>query len=65
MNLLKKKDIALRVYEPIKLIAVTVNPYSPYGFRIDSDLLVETLKGSLQDAGIRIPVFDVLSKDYL
>ena len=64
INLLKKKNIALRVYEPIKLIAVTVNPYSPYGFRVDSAILVESLKGSLREAGIEIPVFDVLSKDY-
>ena len=65
MNLLKKKSIALRVYEPVTLIAVTVNPYSPYGFRVDSDLFVETLRGSLREAGIEIPVFDVLSKEYL
>jgi hypothetical protein len=65
MNLLKKNRISLCVFESIQLIALTVNPYSPYGFRVDSDLLVNTLKNSLQDAGIDIPVFDVLSKDYL
>jgi hypothetical protein len=65
MNLLKKKNITLRVHEPVKLIAVTVNPYSPYGICVDSNLLVNTLKHSLQDAGINIPVFNVLSKGYL
>ncbi|MBU8914262.1 MAG: hypothetical protein KOO61_09595 [Spirochaetales bacterium] len=65
MKLLKKKSVSLQVHEPIALIAVTVNPYSPYGFRVDSDLLVETMKGSLRDAGMETPVFDVLSKDYL
>lgn len=53
--------MALRVYDPITIIAVTVNPYSPYGFRVDSGLLVETMKGSLREAGIEIPVFDVLN----
>jgi len=65
MNLLRKNRISLCVFESIQLIALTVNPYSPYGFRVDSGILVNTLKNSLQDAGIDIPVFDVLSKDYL
>lgn len=65
MKLLKKKNVSLQVHEPIALIAVTVNPCSPYGFRVDSDLLVETMRGSLKDAGMETPVFDVLSKDYL
>ena len=65
INLLKKNRIRLCVYEPIKLIALTVNPYSPYDFRVDSDLLLDNMRESLRKAGIEIPVFDVLSKDYL
>ena len=64
MKLLKRRSISLRVYEPITLLAVTVNPSSPYGSGVQSDLLVETMKGSLGDAGMETPVFDVLSKDY-
>ena len=63
-NLLKKNKIRLCVLEPIQLFAITVNPYSPYDFRVDSDLLVETLKNSLRETGFSIPVFDVLAKDY-
>ena len=65
MKLLKQRSISLRVYEPITLIAVTVNPHSPYGSGVHPGLLVETMKGSLRDAGMETPVFDVLSKDYL
>lgn len=65
MKLLKKRSISLRAYGPITLIAVTVNPYSPYGSGVHSDLLVETMKRSLRDTGMETPVFDVLSKDYL
>ena len=65
MKLLKKRSISLRVYKPIMLIAVTVNPSSPYGSGVYPDLLVETMKGSLRDAGMGTPVFDVLSKEYL
>ncbi|MCF6334525.1 MAG: hypothetical protein L3J12_02150 [Spirochaetales bacterium] len=65
MNLLKKNRIRLCVYEPIKLIALTVNPYSPYDFRVDSELLRDSMRESLCRAGIEIPVFDVLAKDYL
>lgn len=65
INSLKKKSISLCVHESINLIALTVNPYSPYGFRVDSDLLLESLSGSLRETGIEIPVFDVLSKNYL
>ncbi len=64
-NILRKNKITLCVFEPIKLIAITANPYSPYDFRVGSDLLVEALKESLKAAGIKIPVFDVLSKEYL
>lgn len=65
MNLLKKKNITLMVQNAIKLIAVTVNPYSPYGFRVDSNLLAETLWDSLTASGLQIPVFDVLSEEYI
>jgi len=63
-NLLGKNRIKICVYEPVRLVAITANPYSPYDFRVDSDLLVAVLKESLKEAGFKIPVFDVLSKDY-
>ncbi len=65
INLLKKNRIRLCVFEPIKLIALTINPYSPYDFRVDSDLLLDNMRESLKKSGIEIPVFDVMSKDYL
>lgn len=64
LNILKKNNISIQVFNPVKLIAITVNPYSPYGFWIDSDFLVETLKGELIKAGILVPVFDVMAKNY-
>ena len=65
LNLLKKSRIRLCVYEPIKLIALTVNPYSPYNFRVDSDLLLDNMREAFGKACIKIPVFDVMSKEYL
>lgn len=65
MNLVKKNRIRLCVYESIKLIALTVNPFSPYDSMVDSDLLLDNMRESLRKSGIEIPVFDVLSKDYL
>ena len=47
----------ISVLQKSKLIAVTVNPTSPSGYRLDSDLLC----ARLQDA-IELPVFDLLKE---
>jgi hypothetical protein len=64
IKILMNKNIVIRVFKSVRLIAITVNPYSPYGFRIDSDYLVQTLKLTLLNAGIDLPVFDVKAKNY-
>jgi hypothetical protein len=59
MSLLKKHDIKLYVLEGMNLPAVTVNPVSPYGVKLDSDTLIRLLKEKLD-----VPVYDLMSKDY-
>ncbi|MDI3547512.1 MAG: hypothetical protein PWR10_1164 [Halanaerobiales bacterium] len=60
LNLLEKRRIKLQVYNPINLIAVTVNPVSPYGVCLNSCKLVCRLRKELKD----IPVYDIMSEEY-
>lgn len=59
-NLLKKYKIKLNVYNSMKLIAVTVNPTSPYGIKLNSERIVHKLQDSLSN----VPVYDVLGIGY-
>lgn len=43
-----------------KLIAVTVNPVSPHGYRLDSETLVK----EMQDA-LNVPVYDIKQLEYI
>ena len=64
MNLFRKNGIRLSVQSGIKLLALTVNPYSPYGFLADSETLTAKISEYLESAGRDIPVYDVLSESY-
>ncbi|WP_457557401.1 lysine 5,6-aminomutase reactivase subunit KamB [Candidatus Harpocratesius sp.] len=57
-NLLKKTSWTLQVLKPIKLICITVNPYSPLGYHFESTLLQQELRRH-----IKIPIIDVLNGD--
>jgi hypothetical protein len=60
LNLLERRNIKLKVFNPINLIAVTVNPVSPCGARLSSRVIVNKLRQELKD----IPVYDVMSNEY-
>lgn len=55
-KILKKKGIAIRVMNRINLLAVTVNPYSPYGYNFDAKDFLHTLEKRLPN----IAVIDVM-----
>lgn len=59
LDLLKKYNIDLRILHGIDLVAVTVNPVSPYGVDLSSDKIINNLKKRLE-----VPVYDLLSEDY-
>ena len=58
-NLLRNNNFKIFVLKKIKLLAITVNPISPYGVRLDSDKIISGLKKNLD-----IPVYDLLSSSY-
>ncbi len=64
MKLFRIKGIKLYVQSGIKLLALTINPYSPYGFSADSETLSAKIREYLERAGRDIPVYDVLSESY-
>jgi hypothetical protein len=53
---LKVRGAALYVMNPVNLLAVTVNPVSPGGLRLDGHELQRRVAG-----GLNVPVFDVLA----
>ncbi|MGV8145502.1 MAG: hypothetical protein ACLKAK_00915 [Alkaliphilus sp.] len=55
-KMLKKKGISIRVMDKINLLAVTLNPYSPYGYNFDSKDFLHALKKRLP----KIAVIDVV-----
>ncbi|MBT9141936.1 MAG: hypothetical protein DDT32_00985 [Syntrophomonadaceae bacterium] len=61
LNLLRKAGIDLHVMDETKLVAVTVNPISPYGINLDSNIIVSKLRETLKE----VPVYDLLGKEYL
>lgn len=60
INLAKKHKISLFTLNKIKLLAITVNPVSPYGIKLFSGKLIDQLKEKLPD----IPVYDLMQDDY-
>jgi hypothetical protein len=53
-NKFLKKGGILKVLTPIKIIALTINPTSPYGYNFDKNIFFK----ALQDH-IKIPIFDL------
>lgn len=61
LNLLKKSGLELQVLDAVKLIAVTVNPFSPYGVALDAKVIINRLREHLENT----PVYDLLGEEYL
>ncbi len=55
----KKINMKIHVIDEIKLIAVTVNPYSPEGYFFDSEVFKEKLQHYLSD----VPVINVMTEN--
>lgn len=55
---LDSKGIRLSCIDPINVAAITVNPYSPYGWNIDANELMEMIKSHTD-----IPVLNVLEEN--
>ncbi|MGL4731142.1 MAG: hypothetical protein ACRCW0_06130 [Clostridium sp.] len=55
----QKQGGIIKVLEPIKVLCVTTNPKSPYGYEFDKEKFVKALKEELD-----IPVFDVIGGIY-
>ena len=51
---MRLRGIELRVLESVNLVAVTVNPFSAYGFHFDKDELMERMQQR-----VNIPVINV------
>jgi hypothetical protein len=55
-QLVKRAGLDVRVLEPIRVLAVTVNPYAPQGYYFDPKTFRRRLSEDLRP----IPVFDVM-----
>lgn len=53
---MRKWGMDIRVLDPIKVAAVTVNPTSPLGYRFEQKELIDTMQKAIPD----IPVIDVM-----
>ncbi|MGM0436935.1 MAG: hypothetical protein ACQEQD_01555 [Bacillota bacterium] len=60
LNLMEKAQIKLEVLNSINLLAVTVNPTSPYSQSLNSEKIISGLKTKLTE----IPVYDIMSEKY-
>ncbi|MGM0411355.1 MAG: hypothetical protein ACQEQF_11435 [Bacillota bacterium] len=60
MNLLEKANNELKVFNNLNLLAVTVNPTSPYSASLDANKIIKGLNAKLA----KIPVYDILSEKY-
>jgi len=56
LNYFLKIGIQLRVLDEINLLAITINPYSPYGYNFNPKTFMQEMKRYFED----IPVFNVL-----
>ncbi|MFX1326696.1 MAG: hypothetical protein ACFE91_00940, partial [Promethearchaeota archaeon] len=50
----EKKGGILKVLNPINIIAITINPTSPYGYEFDKNLFLNLLKKN-----VNVPVYDL------
>ena len=55
---LLRRGIRVQVLESIHLVAVTVNPFSAYGYPFDRDALLESMRSRVD-----LPVMDVMQED--
>jgi hypothetical protein len=56
LNYFLKIGIQLRVLDEINLLAITINPYSPYGYNFNPKGFMEAMKSYFKDT----PIFNVL-----
>jgi hypothetical protein len=56
LNYFLKIGIQLRVLDEINLLALTINPYSPYGYNFNPKEFMKTMESYFED----IPIFNVL-----
>ena len=56
LNYFLKIGIQLRVLDEINLLAITINPYSPYGYNFNPKAFMKTMESYFED----IPIFNVL-----
>jgi len=61
LNQLDKANINIKVLNKINIEGITVNPVSPYGAHLNSCLLVDSLRKRIE----KIPVYDLMSEEYL
>ena len=54
---LRMKGLSFAVLDPIRLLAVTVNPFSAYGFHFDKDAFAARMREA-----VSVPVFDVMNE---
>lgn len=62
LTLLRRAGIEIQVMDAVKLVAVSVNPVSPYGIKLDSSIIVAELTADLRG---EVPVYDLLGEEYL
>lgn len=65
LNLLQKSGLELQVLDAVKLVAVTVNPFSPYGINLDAKIIVTALRDKLRKKIKGVSVYDLLGEEYL
>lgn len=57
LALLDKKGFALKILNPIKLLAITCNPQSAFGYKFNPKEFYDKLSNAIKD----VPVFDVIN----
>ena len=56
LNYFLKVGVQLRVLDEINLLAITINPYSPYGYNFNPKAFMEAMRGYFKNT----PIFNVL-----
>ena len=54
----QKKKGNIKVITPIKIIAITINPISPYGYEFDRIKFLQLLREKIE-----LPVYDVVTNN--
>lgn len=61
--MLNKMGMDIKVIEDIKIIAVTVNPYSPEGYYFEPETFLNKMRDAIQAGNPEIPVMDVMQNE--